>query len=44
VDRKGIIRSVIFGGPMSEAVVQTKIEALLQLDFIHFVDKNEEAE
>ena len=30
VDRKGIIRSVVFGGPMAEAVVQTKIEALLQ--------------
>ncbi len=30
IDRKGIIRSVVFGGPMSEAVVQTKIEALLQ--------------
>ena len=30
VDRKGVIRSVVFGGPMTEAVVQTKIEALLQ--------------
>jgi len=30
VDRKGVIRSVVFGGPMTEAVVQTKIETLLQ--------------
>ena len=30
IDRKGIIRSVVFGGPVTEAVVQTKIEALLQ--------------
>ena len=30
IDRKGVIRSVVFGGPMAEAVVQTKIEALLQ--------------
>jgi len=30
VDRKGVIRSVVFGGPVTEAVVQTKIEALLQ--------------
>jgi len=30
VDRKGVIRSVVFGGPMTEALVQTKIEALLQ--------------
>ncbi len=30
IDRQGVIRSVIVGGPMSEAVVQTKIEALLQ--------------
>jgi peroxiredoxin len=30
IDRKGVIRSVVFGGPMTEAVVQTKIEALLQ--------------
>jgi peroxiredoxin len=30
IDRKGIIRSVVFGGPMSEAVIVSKIEALLQ--------------
>jgi peroxiredoxin len=30
VDRKGMIRSVIVGGPMSEAVIQSKIEPLLQ--------------
>ena len=30
IDRKGVIRLVVFGGPMTEAVVQTKIEALLQ--------------
>lgn len=30
VDRKGIIRSVVVGGPLTEAVVQTKIEPLLQ--------------
>jgi len=30
IDRKGVIRSVVFGGPMTEALVQTKIEALLQ--------------
>ncbi len=30
IDRKGVIRSVVFGGPMTEAVVQSKIEALLQ--------------
>jgi cytochrome c biogenesis protein CcmG/thiol:disulfide interchange protein DsbE len=29
IDRKGVIRTVIFGGPMSAATVQTKIEALL---------------
>ena len=30
IDRKGIIRSVIVGGPMSEALIQSKIEALLK--------------
>ncbi len=30
IDRKGVIRSVVFGGPMTEVGVQTKIEALLQ--------------
>jgi peroxiredoxin len=30
IDRRGIIRSVILGGPMSEAVIQSKVEALLQ--------------
>ncbi len=29
IDRKGIIRAVIVGGPVSEAVLQTKIEPLL---------------
>jgi cytochrome c biogenesis protein CcmG, thiol:disulfide interchange protein DsbE len=30
VDRKGVIRTVVFGGPMSVATIQTKIEALLR--------------
>ena len=30
IDRKGMIRSVIVGGPMSEALIQSKIEALLK--------------
>lgn len=30
IDRKGVIRSVIVGGPMSEALIQSKIEELLQ--------------
>jgi thiol-disulfide isomerase/thioredoxin len=30
IDRQGVIRSVVFGGPMTEAVIQTKVEALLQ--------------
>jgi cytochrome c biogenesis protein CcmG/thiol:disulfide interchange protein DsbE len=30
IDRKGIIRSIIVGGPMSEATIQTKIEELLK--------------
>ena len=29
IDRQGIIRTVIIGGPMSEAVIQSKIEPLL---------------
>jgi peroxiredoxin len=29
VDRKGVIRSVIFGGPISAAVLETKVGALL---------------
>ena len=30
IDRRGVIRSVVIGGPMAQAVIQTKIEALLQ--------------
>jgi peroxiredoxin len=30
IDRQGVIRSVVFGGPMSEAVIESKIEGLLQ--------------
>ena len=30
IDSQGIIRTVIVGGPMSEAVIQTNIEALLK--------------
>jgi thiol-disulfide isomerase/thioredoxin len=30
IDRKGIIRSIIVGGPMSEATIQSKIEELLK--------------
>ena len=30
IDRMGIIRSVIVGGPMSEAVIRTNIEDLLK--------------
>jgi len=30
IDRKGVIRSVIVGGPMSEALVQSKVEELLR--------------
>jgi peroxiredoxin len=30
VDRRGIIRSVVVGGPMSEAFVRSKVEPLLQ--------------
>ncbi len=32
VDRKGMIRSVIVGGPMSEAVIRSKVEELLRED------------
>ena len=32
VDRKGVIRSVIVGGPMSEAVIRSKVEELLRED------------
>lgn len=30
VDRKGVIRSVVVGGPMSEALIRTKIQELLE--------------
>jgi len=30
IDRLGIIRSVVIGGPMSEAVIQSKVEDLLE--------------
>ncbi|RJP50637.1 MAG: TlpA family protein disulfide reductase [Anaerolineaceae bacterium] len=30
IDRNGIIRSVVVGGPMSEALIQSKVEELLQ--------------
>lgn len=30
IDRKGVIRSVVVGGPMSEALIQSKVEELLQ--------------
>jgi cytochrome c biogenesis protein CcmG/thiol:disulfide interchange protein DsbE len=30
IDRRGVIRSVVIGGPMSEAVIQSKIEDLLK--------------
>ena len=30
IDRKGIIRSVVVGGPMSEAVIRSKVEDLLK--------------
>ena len=29
VDRKGMIRDIVFGGPLSEATLQSKIEPLL---------------
>lgn len=30
IDREGVIRSVVVGGPMSEALIQSKVEDLLQ--------------
>ncbi len=30
VDRNGIVRSVVVGGPMSEALIQSKVEELLK--------------
>jgi len=30
VDRQGVIRSVVIGGPMSEAVIQSKVEDVLK--------------
>jgi cytochrome c biogenesis protein CcmG/thiol:disulfide interchange protein DsbE len=30
VDRKGVIRSVVVGGPMSEALIQSRVEELLK--------------
>ena len=30
VDRQGVIRSVVIGGPMSESVIQSKVEELLK--------------
>ncbi|MBI3176445.1 MAG: TlpA family protein disulfide reductase [Chloroflexi bacterium] len=30
VDRNGVIRSVVVGGPMSEALIQSKVEELLK--------------
>lgn len=30
IDRKGVIRSVVVGGPMSEALIQSKVEELLR--------------
>jgi len=30
VDRRGVIRSVVVGGPMSEALIQSKVQDLLQ--------------
>lgn len=30
IDREGVIRKVIIGGPMSEATLQTAVEELLQ--------------
>ena len=32
IDRNGVIRSVIVGGPMSEALIQSKVEELLRED------------
>ncbi|HEX9617450.1 MAG TPA: TlpA disulfide reductase family protein [Anaerolineales bacterium] len=30
IDREGVIRSVVVGGPMSEALIQSKVEDLLK--------------
>lgn len=30
IDRQGVIRSVVIGGPMSEALIQSKVESLLK--------------
>lgn len=30
IDRQGVVREVVIGGPMSEALLRTRIEALLQ--------------
>jgi peroxiredoxin len=30
IDRRGVIRTVVIGGPMSEAVIQSKVEDLLE--------------
>jgi peroxiredoxin len=30
IDRQGVIRSVVVGGPMSEALIRSKVEALLE--------------
>jgi cytochrome c biogenesis protein CcmG/thiol:disulfide interchange protein DsbE len=30
IDRKGVIRSVVVGGPMNEALIQSKVEELLK--------------
>ena len=32
IDRKGVIRSVIVGGPMSEPIIKSKVEELLRED------------
>lgn len=32
IDRNGVIRSVVVGGPMSEALIQSKVEELLRED------------
>jgi len=33
IDHKGVIRSVVVGGPMSEALIQSKVEELLNFSF-----------
>lgn len=30
IDREGVIRSVVVGGPMSESLIQSKVEELLK--------------